>query len=84
MTRQGQSDERQRQEAPGAAHAGLKYQILREARQTGTPVSQVCAKHATPAHTAGPGQPDPVLPVGDTQSPNHDLVHDYCVWFANR
>lgn len=25
--------------------AALKYQILREARQTGTPVSQVCAKH---------------------------------------
>ena len=25
--------------------AGLKYQVLREARQTGTPVSQVCAKH---------------------------------------
>jgi transposase-like protein len=25
--------------------ADLKYQILREARQTGTPVSQVCAKH---------------------------------------
>lgn len=53
MTRQGQSDERQRQEAPGVAHADLKYQILREARQTGTPVSQVCAKHQTPAHTAG-------------------------------
>jgi transposase-like protein len=25
--------------------AALKYQVLREARQTGTPVSQVCAKH---------------------------------------
>lgn len=25
--------------------AALKYQILREARQTGTPVSQVCAQH---------------------------------------
>ncbi len=25
--------------------ADLKYQILREARQSGTPVSQVCAKH---------------------------------------
>jgi len=25
--------------------AALKYQIVREARQTGTPVSQVCAKH---------------------------------------
>jgi transposase-like protein len=25
--------------------AALKYQILREARQTGTPISQVCAKH---------------------------------------
>lgn len=35
--------------------ADLKYQILREARQTGTLVSQVCAKHETPAHTAGAG-----------------------------
>ena len=25
--------------------AALKYQVLREVRQTGTPVSQVCAKH---------------------------------------
>jgi len=25
--------------------AALKYQVLREARQTGTPISQVCAKH---------------------------------------
>ena len=25
--------------------AALKYQVLREARQTGTPVSQVCAQH---------------------------------------
>ena len=25
--------------------AALKYHVLREARQTGTPVSQVCAKH---------------------------------------
>ena len=25
--------------------AALKYQVLREARQTGTHVSQVCAKH---------------------------------------
>jgi transposase-like protein len=25
--------------------ATLKYQIVREARQTGTPVSQVCAQH---------------------------------------
>ena len=25
--------------------AAFKYQVLREARQTGTPISQVCAKH---------------------------------------